>query len=205
MPKGTLLVISGPSGSGKGTLCEKLLELEKNVRFSVSATTREPRQGEVHGVHYFFISEDEFSRMIENNEFLEYADVFGMNKYGTPKAYVEQLLNEGRDVVLDIDVQGAMNVKQIKKDAVMIFVVPPSPEVLEQRLRHRNTETDEQISRRLHTAKAEVAMAGLYDYIIVNEDIETAVDEIRSILKATKCKMVNRIDWLTNQWGGSRK
>ena len=205
MSKGTLLVISGPSGSGKGTLCEKLIELEKNVCFSVSATTRAPRPGEVHGVHYFFVTEDEFSKMIENNEFLEYAYVFGMNKYGTPKAYVEQLLSEGKDVVLDIDVQGAMNVKQTKKDAVMVFIVPPSPDLLEQRLRNRNTESDEQIQCRLQTAKAEVAMAGLYDYIIVNEDVDTAVDELRSILKATKCKMVNRIDWLTNQWGGNRK
>lgn len=205
MPKGTLLVISGPSGSGKGTICERLIEREKDICFSVSATTRAPRPGEVDGVHYFFVTEEEFARMVENHEFLEYADVFGMNKYGTPKAYVERLLNEGKDVVLDIDVQGAMNVKQLKKEAVMVFIVPPSPKILEQRLRNRATETDEQIQRRLQTAKTEVAMAGLYDYIVVNEDIDSAVDELISILKATKCKMVNRIDWLTSQWGGSRK
>ena len=168
--RGTLLVISGPSGAGKGTLCNALCC--QSVRFSVSATTRKPRKGEEHGVHYDFVSDARFDQMVENGEFLEHACIFGKTRYGTPRRRVEQMLGEGIDVLLDIDVQGAMNVKKSVPEAVLVFVLPPSFGVLEQRLRKRGTEDEETVLLRLKTAREEVRYIKHYDYLVINDEVE---------------------------------
>ena len=145
--KGELFVISGPSGVGKGVICKALLLADDKIRFSVSATTRAPRPGEEHGVSYFFVTREEFEGMIQRNELLEYMDVFGMNYYGTPKAYIEKLTSEGIDVILDIDVNGARNVKKQRPEAVSIFILPPSMQALHSRLVGRGTETPEAVEK----------------------------------------------------------
>lgn len=203
MQRGTLLVVSGPSGSGKGTILQGLMEQEKNAVFSVSATTRAPRPGEIDGVHYFFISEEKFQNMVDQDEFLEYADVFGMNKYGTPRAYVEQQLGQGKDVVLDIDVVGALNVKKAMPEAVMVFVIPPTRAELERRLRGRGTEGEEQIRRRLETAMTEVSKAKEYDYLVINDDLKEAVEQMCDILNSQRNKISNSLDWLEHEWRNS--
>lgn len=186
--KGVLFVFSGPSGVGKGTIKERLFkEFEGKIAFSVSATTREPREGEVDGRDYFFIDRQEFERRVENNEFLEYAEFAG-NRYGTPRSYVTGLLNRGMDVLLEIDVQGALQVKERMPECVSIFILPPSFEVLEKRLRGRGTETEEKICVRLETACHELTYASSYDYQIVNGGtIEEAYAQLREIyLTCTK-------------------
>ena len=197
------MVVSGPSGSGKGTILQGLMEQEKNAVFSVSATTRAPRPGEIDGVHYFFISEEKFQKMVDQDEFLEYADVFGMNKYGTPRAYVEQQLGQGKDVVLDIDVVGALNVKRAMPEAVMVFVIPPTRAELERRLRGRGTEGEEQIRRRLETAMTEVSKAKEYDYLVINDDLKEAVEQMCDILNSQRNKISNSLDWLEHEWRNS--
>ena len=194
------MVVSGPSGSGKGTILHGLMEQEKNAVFSVSATTRAPRPGEIDGVHYFFLTRERFQEMIEQDEFLEYADVFGMNQYGTPLAYVEEKLAQGRDVVLDIDVVGALNVKKAMPEAVMVFIIPPSRAELERRLRGRGTEQEEQIQRRLQTAMSEVARAREYEYLVINDDLNEAIEEVCCILKSQRNKISNSLDWLEHEW-----
>jgi len=179
--KGVLFVVSGPSGVGKGTINQKLFdEFGDNVAFSVSATTRGPREGEVDGKHYFFISRQEFENRIANNEFLEHAEFAG-NCYGTPRSYVLKLLDEGVSVILEIDLQGAIQVKERMPESVSIFILPPSYEVLESRLRGRGTETPEKIEKRLAAAKHEMEMAHIYDYQIINDDLEAAYQQLRSI------------------------
>ena len=200
MQRGTLLVVSGPYGSGKGTILHGLMEQEKNAVFSVSATTRAPRPGEIAGVHYFIQTRERFQEMIEQDEFLEYADVFGMNQYGTPRAYVEEKLAQGRDVVLDIDVVGALNVKKAMPEAVMVFIIPPSRAELERRLRGRGTEQEEQIQRRLQTAMSEVARAREYEYLVINDDLNEAIEEVCCILKSQRNKISNSLDWLEHEW-----
>ena len=185
--RGTLFVFSGPSGVGKGTLNAKLFEeFGEQMAFSVSATTRAPREGEIDGKHYFFISKQEFESRIANNDFLEYAQFAG-NCYGTPKSYVMSLLDQGKNVLLEIEVQGAMQVMERMPDCVSIFVLPPSFEELERRLRGRGTETEEKVLKRLETARGELEYAGRYKYRIVNGgDLEAAYQELRSIyLKET--------------------
>ena len=185
--KGTLFVFSGPSGVGKGTLNAKLFaEFGDQMAFSVSATTRAPREGEIDGTHYFFISKQEFENRIANNDFLEYAQFAG-NSYGTPKSYVMSLLEQGKNVLLEIEVQGAMQVMERMPSCVSIFVLPPSFEELERRLRGRGTETEEKILKRLETARGELAYADKYQYQIVNGgDLEAAYQELRSVyLKET--------------------
>ncbi|MBE5798942.1 MAG: guanylate kinase [Clostridiales bacterium] len=185
--RGTLFVFSGPSGVGKGTLNAKLFaEFGEQMAFSVSATTRAPREGEIDGTHYFFISMQEFENRIANNDFLEHAQFAG-NRYGTPKSYVMSLLEMGKNVLLEIEVQGAMQVMERMPECVSIFVLPPSFEELERRLRGRGTETEEKILRRLETARGELAYADKYQYQIVNGgDLEAAYQELRSIyLKET--------------------
>ncbi len=185
--KGTLFVFSGPSGVGKGTLNEKLFaEFGDQIAFSVSATTRAPREGEVDGKHYFFITKQEFEARIANNDFLEYAQFAG-NFYGTPKSYVTSLLDQGKNVLLEIEVQGAMQVKARMSEAVSIFILPPSFEELERRLRGRGTESEEKIQKRLETARTELNYAPEYTYQIVNgEDIEETYQALRSVyLKET--------------------
>lgn len=185
--RGVLFVFSGPSGVGKGTLKAKLFEeFADRIAYSVSATTRGPREGEVDGKDYFFISRQEFERRVKNNEFLEYAEFAG-NCYGTPRAYVEKLLDSGMNVVLEIDVQGALQVMKSMPECVSVFILPPSFEELEHRLRGRGTETEEKVRERLETAKRELPYAPQYDYQIVNGgDIEAAYQSLREVfLKST--------------------
>ena len=185
--RGVLFVFSGPSGVGKGTLKAKLFEeFADQIAYSVSATTRGPREGEVDGKDYFFISRQEFERRVKNNEFLEHAEFAG-NCYGTPRAYVEKLLDSGMNVVLEIDVQGALQVMKSMPECVSVFILPPSFEELEHRLRGRGTETEEKVRERLETAKRELPYAPQYDYQIVNGgEIEAAYQSLREVfLKST--------------------
>ena len=185
--RGVLFVFSGPSGVGKGTLKARLFEeFADRIAYSVSATTRGPREGEVDGKDYFFISRQEFERRVKNNEFLEHAEFAG-NSYGTPRAYVEKLLDSGMNVVLEIDVQGALQVMKSMPECVSVFILPPSFEELEHRLRGRGTETEEKVRERLETAKRELPYAPQYDYQIVNGgDIEAAYQSLREVfLKST--------------------
>ncbi len=181
--KGQLIILSGPSGVGKGTVREKLFEDQSlNLVYSISMTTRPPRQGEVDGVHYFFVNKTQFEEKINEDGFLEYA-TFVDNYYGTPKDYVERLLNEGRNVVLEIEVQGALQVMAKCKDALTIFLVPPSMEELEKRIRGRRTEEEEIVKQRLDKAKAEIATKDEYKYVVCNDDVLKAKDEIAKIIK----------------------
>ncbi len=167
--KGTLLVVSGPAGSGKGTVNGFLLENTEKYTFSVSATTRKPRPGEVDGKHYFFITKEEFAKRVERGEFLEHAEYVG-NCYGTLKPFVDGILDTGKNVILDIEVQGAMQVKEKMPEALLVFLCPPDYATLENRLRGRGTETEEVILRRLKTAADEVKQAEYYDYLVINYD-----------------------------------
>ncbi len=184
--KGTLMVVSGPAGVGKGTVVKRACELsDGKIHLSISATTRAPRPIDQEGVTYYFKTKDEFRRMIDENEVLEWAEYVG-NYYGTPRKPVEDALSRGLDVILEIEVQGAMQIKKNFPDAVLTFIAPPSHEELEKRLRGRGTETEEQILSRLETAKGELALMGEYDYIIVNDEIEQASCDIITVLRADK-------------------
>jgi guanylate kinase len=179
--RGLLVVVSSPSGAGKTTLCHRLMNEFPDVKFSVSYTTRKPRAGERDGVDYCFVSPSEFRRMADAGEFAEWAEVHG-NFYGTPRAEVAAALEGGKDVLFDIDWQGGRQLKaQFPTDAVMIWILPPSLEVLEQRLRRRATDSADVIERRLLMAKRELQEYGNYDYLIVNDDLERAYDEIRAV------------------------
>lgn len=188
MSRGLLLVVSAPSAGGKGTILKELFARDENLRMSVSATTRKPRPGEEHGKHYFFISQDEFMELVNSGSMLEHAEYVG-NRYGTPRAPVEAWLDEGRDVVLEIDVQGGEQIKRLVPDCVSIFITPPSMAVLEKRLRDRGTEDEETVLKRLSAARQELKYAQHYDYIVVNDRLEDAVDDMQSILRAEKLRM----------------
>ena len=176
--RGVLFVFSGPSGVGKGTLKAKLFEeFADRIAYSVSATTRGPREGEVDGKDYFFISRQEFERRVKNNEFLEHAEFAG-NCYGTPRAYVEKLLDSGMNVVLEIDVQGALQVMKSMPECVSVFILPPSFEELEHRLRGRGTETDDVVDMRMRTALVELSQKMEYDYRLVNDDLDEATRQL---------------------------
>lgn len=194
--KGKLVVISGPSGAGKSTVIGKLMELRGDVCFSVSVTTRPPRPGEEDGKDYFFVTPQRFQELADGGFLLENSEYVG-NRYGTPRGYVESRLLEGTNVVLDIEVQGAAQVQKSCPDAVTVFILPPSGEELERRLRHRNTDSDEKIRERLLQAKRECAEAGKYGYIVVNDDPDTAAKELDAIITAEKCKMADRIKLVT--------
>ena len=181
---GYLVVLSGPSGVCKGTIGAKMLESHSDMCFSVSATTREIREGEKEGVNYFYKTKEEFEQMIENGEFLEYMQVFGKSYYGTPRGFVEEKLACGMSVLLDIDVQGAMVVKKNYPDALLIFIAPPSLEELYRRLVNRGTETLEAVERRFAQAKTEFTYVDRYDYVIVNDDLAVAVQDVEAILRA---------------------
>ena len=186
--KGLLLVVSGPSGAGKGTICKALLNKNDQIKLSVSATTRKPRNGEVHGVNYFFIEKEEFTKMIENGEFLEYAQIYD-NFYGTPKAAIIECLEKGQDVILEIEMQGARQIKEVYPEGVFIFVLPPSLEELKSRIVGRGTETQEEIEKRFSCAFEEINQIVNYDYFIVNEDIEKSVSDVEAIICAEKNKV----------------
>lgn len=180
--KGKLFVISGPSGAGKSTIVKRLLELAPDLVLSVSATSRKPRPNEKDGVDYFFLSKDEFLKKIENGYFLEWALVHG-NYYGTPREFVEHCLNEGKSVILEIDVQGAIQVKEKFKDAVLIFIEPPDFEELKKRLKSRSADSEESIKIRLENARYEMALSKYYNYRVVNRDLEEAVNQILKIIR----------------------
>ena len=203
--KGLLVVISGPSGVGKGTIINILLERRSNAKLSVSATTRAPRPGEIDGVHYYFMDEPTFKSMIERNDFLEYMQVFHTHYYGTPRSFVLKELESGNDVILDIDVQGAMKVKASYPDAVLIFIAPPSMSELKERLIGRGTETPEQIERRFNTAFEEVKQVGNYDYVVVNDILDIAVNKIESIIGAEKSRIIRNHALISELSGGSEK
>lgn len=188
MSKGFLLVISGPSGCGKGTICKKILERNEKLVFSVSATTRTPRRGEIDGVNYFFIDEEKFSKMVENDEFLEYANVHG-NLYGTPKNFVLEQIERGEIVILEIDVQGALQVKESYPEGVFIFLLPPSMSELKNRIKKRGTETDKDIDIRLKNAFEELKFIDEYDYIVINDEVMEAVEKTETIIGAEKLKV----------------
>lgn len=183
--KGILLVLSGFAGSGKGTICKELLNRYKNYAFSVSATTRAPREGETDGVDYFFISKDKFQEMIENGEFLEYAN-YVTNSYGTPKKYVENMLNEGKDVILEIECQGALSVKTVFPEAVLVFVMPPTVQEIYNRLHKRDTETEEVILKRMERGSEEVNVIERYDYLLINDDLSETVEELNDIVNSSR-------------------
>ncbi len=185
--KGNLIVLSGPSGSGKGTVRQALGRYRNNLYYSVSATTRAPRPGEVHGTDYYFVSREEFEQMIEANELLEWAEVYTYY-YGTPRMPVEDALNQGLDVVLEIDVQGALQVKERFNEAVLIFLLPPTPEELGARLKGRKTDAPEEIQTRLEWAKREVKLLNRYNYLIINDNVEEAAKRINSIIEAEGCR-----------------
>ncbi len=190
--RGLMLVLSSPSGTGKTTLAKRLLEVEDNLELSVSATTRTARPGEVEGEDYFFQSEEEFSRIREEGGFLEWAQVFD-NYYGTPRTFVSDALIEGRDILFDIDWQGSAQLtKSMHGDIVTIFILPPSAEALETRLKTRGQDSEEVVKRRMDGAKDEIRHYDEYDYIIINDDLEVSLDQIRSILKAERLRRVRR-------------
>jgi guanylate kinase len=195
--KGILIVISGPSGAGKGTVNRALLSLLSDLSYSISATTRLPRNGETNGVNYYFVTGEKFQEMIAADKLLEWAKVYD-NYYGTPRQAVEKMLEEGRDVVLEIDIQGALQVKEKYPDAVLIFIAPPSPAELERRLRRRGADAPQEIEKRLRSAAAEMSLAGRYDYVVVNDEVERAVSKICSIITAEKC----RSQYYLNKSGG---
>ena len=183
MSKGVLVVVSGFSGSGKGTIMRRLLEKYDNYGLSISATTRQPREGETHGKEYFFQTTEDFENMIRQGQLIEYAQYVG-NYYGTPKAYVEEQRNLGKDVILEIEIQGAMKIKEQYPDTVLLFVTPPSAEELKRRLVGRGTETEDVIESRLVRAVQESEGMDLYDYLVINDDLETCVDEVHAIIQS---------------------
>lgn len=191
--KGLLIVVSGPSGAGKDTICNKVVEEMKDTKISVSMTSRAPRGKEVEGVDYYFVTKEEFEERIKNDEFLEYAVVHNNQYYGTPKTKLEEDINKGKNVILVIDIQGALKVKEIVKEALFIFIMPPSMEELKDRLIKRNTETKDKILERFKTAYNEINEFTKYNYVVVNDRVEKAVDKVKSIITAEKCR-VDRIE-----------
>ena len=196
--KGLLLVISGFSGAGKGTVVKRLLELHNNdYALSISATTRSPREGELNGREYFFKTKEEFEKMIEDSELIEYARYVD-NYYGTPKAYVEEQLKAGKNVILEIEIQGALNIKKMFPDSVLLFIMPPSAKELERRLVGRGTEDEATIRARLSRASEEAQGVENYNYIVINDDVDACVDTIDNIVNSEKKKAVNNIGLINN-------
>lgn len=194
--KGILIVLSGPSGSGKDTILDKLAEKgEPKIQLSISMTTRDSRVGEIDGVHYYFTDRADFEKKIADNEILEYAEYSG-NYYGTPKAPVDKWLNEGKTVILKIEVKGAEKIRQMYPDVVSIFLMPPSMQILEDRLRNRESETEDSLKSRLSIARDEIARSEEYNYIVVNDVVDEAVNDIASIIKAellTSARMNSKV------------
>ena len=198
MRKGKTFIISGPSGVGKSTVLQALLEKRKNVYCSVSATTRAPRPGELDGIHYHFMNVESFRKWIAMEQFLEYAEYVG-NFYGTPKRYVDEAMEQGKDVILDIEVQGAIQVTSKRPETVRIFIAPPSWAELERRLTERGTDSQDKIQKRLLRAKVEFQTAHTYDYFVINDTVENAVNELDAIMTAEHCKPKDRMEIISGK------
>ncbi len=198
--KGLLIVVSGISGSGKSTINKQICDRNQNVLLSVSCTTREKREGEIDGKDYYFITREEFEKKIENNEFLEYAVVHQTNYYGTPKSNIEELLKNGKDVILEIDIQGAMKIKENYKEALCIFILPPSMDEIRRRLITRGTTDKDELLRRFKSAYKELNGLTKYNYVVINDILENAVKKVESIIIAERCR-VDRIEefYLNNE------
>ena len=186
--KGLLIIISGPSGTGKGTICKEIVKENKDIEISISMTSRKPRGNEQNGIDYYFVTKEEFEKRIRDNEFLEYAIVHSNEYYGTPKRKEEELINQGKSVILEIDIQGALKVKEQNKEAIFIFTMPPSMKVLKERLTNRNTESEEKIMERFKKAYKELNEYKKYNYVVVNDKLEDAVNKVKSIILAEKCR-----------------
>jgi len=198
MRKGRTFVVSGPSGVGKSTVLKALLESRKNLYFSVSATTRDPRPGELDGIHYHFMDVESFRKWIAMDQFLEYAEYVG-NFYGTPKKFVDDAMEAGKDVILDIEIQGAIQVCSKRPDTVRIFIAPPSWAELERRLTERGTDSPEKIQKRLLRAKVEFPTAHTHDYFVINDTVENAVGELNAIITAEHCKPQERMEIISGR------
>ena len=196
--KGKTFIVSGPSGVGKSTVLKALLEKRPDLYFSVSATTRSPRPGELDGIHYHFMDVDSFRKWIAMDQFLEYAEYVG-NFYGTPKRFVDQAMENGRDVILDIEVQGALQVTSKRPDTVRIFIAPPSWKELERRLKDRGTDDPDKVQKRLLRAKVEFQTANTYDYFVINDTVENAVGELNAIITAEHCKPQERMEIISGR------
>ncbi|MEB3429503.1 guanylate kinase [Citroniella saccharovorans] len=192
MRKGKLFVVSGPSGVGKGSICSEVIKGDENINFSVSVTTRLPRAGEIEGIHYFFRKKEEFENLISENSFLEYAKVFD-NYYGTLKDYVFEKLDKGENIILDIDTQGALNVKANYSEAILVFILPPSLDELKSRLMNRATENESELKKRINGARAEIKKAINYDYIIINDDLNKAICDLKTIIYVEKLKTDKKV------------
>ena len=195
---GDLIVLSGPSGVGKSTVVKRLMEKMENLRFSVSATTRSIRPGETDGINYYFVSKERFEKMISDGDLLEYTNYVG-NYYGTPEKPLDDMLSNGYDILLDIEVEGALNVKKRRPDAITIFVAAPSFSVIQERLEGRGDTAPEMISQRLDRAKWEYSMAPNYEYLVVNDSVEKCAEEILGIITAKKCLMDRRIRYIKEE------
>ncbi len=191
--RGIFIVISGPSGAGKGTICKELMKSSENLWLSVSMTTREPRKGEYHGVDYYFVSKEQFKRNIEENKLLEYAIIHSGHYYGTPREPINNYLTNGIDVILEIDINGALQIKEKNKEALFIFILPPSMDELKNRLIKRGTESKEKIVERFKRSYEEINSITKYNYVVVNDDLSSAVEKVRSIIIAERCR-VDRIE-----------
>lgn len=197
--KGSLIILSGPSGAGKGTVLKQVLTQRDDVFLSISATTRQPRPEDKEGVTYYFVTRPQFEEMIAQHQVLEYAEYCG-NYYGTPLRAVQEKLEQGIHVMLEIEVVGAAKVKKLMPEAVLVFIAPPSMAVLEQRLRGRGTETDEVIRQRLETARTEILQAEGYDYIVINDTVESAVQQLNAIIDSQSCRAERRIEMIKGEF-----
>ncbi len=195
--QGVLIVLSGPSGAGKGTICQALLRSNPELNYSISATTRAPRTGEVDGVNYLFVSRAEFQNMMEKDQLLEWAEVYG-NFYGTPCQHITEMLQSGKDVVLEIDRQGAMQIKKKFPEGVCIYIVPPSMDELANRIYKRGTDSLETIKTRLGSANEELTYIRNYNYVVVNDEVESATQKVAAIIIAEKCQVGRNINIVEN-------